>query len=505
LIIYFIFFINLKFSFMKKLYVIFMYFLLASSIHAQTLQGNASIQPPSLPGSTDYQLTPAATMQRGAFWNNATINLTANFTVSAELNFGNQTGSDVYPASHETTTGADGIAFVLQSVGTSALGDLGEGMGFGGINNSFAVEMDTWQNDQFGPNPINRFDPAADHLAFMKNGDVTHNTVANSNANLYTLANLEDGLWHPFIVSWNAGTSTLTVTLDGVSRSFTGNIPMIIGNGGPAANIVTWGFTAATGAAINAHKVRFPAACAPFTVSASLPSLGCSNGNTIFIGYGPQSITAVSTPADPTTTYAWFKSGTPDMQVATGATFTPAGPGIYYVTATRGACTATTKGNAALVTTVIDIRCGRDNQDKVYVCHKENGVHGNGTIGENSHTLCVSVNAVPAHLAHGDCLGSCESHGLRVSSTEAIEENINNTNIVYPNPNQGSVRVKVDGSNASKSEIIIMNARGYIVERKSTSGNTIQSFDLRKYGTGVFLIKIVTGNNSITNKVLVQE
>ena len=472
---------------MKKFYVIFFMFLLCtSSMFAQTLQGNASTLPSSMPGSTDYQLTPAAASQRGAFWNNVALNLANNFTVSAELNFGTQTGPASTPG---FGTGADGIAFVLQSTGTSALGAVGEGLGYGGISNSFAVEMDTWQN-------TNRFDPAPDHLAFMKNGDVTHNTAANSNTNLHLLGNdLEDGLWHPFTVSWNAATSTMTTTLDGTMRTFTGNIATIIGN-----NMVTWGFTSATGAALNQHRIRFLApACAPFMVSATVPALGCSNGNTIYIGYGPQSITAVSTPADPATTYVWFKVGTPDMQVATGATFTPTMAGTYYVIASRGTCTATTKGNPAMITTVIDIRCG---DGKVNVCHKKKGEHGNGTIGDNAHTLCISVNAVPAHLAHGDCLGACETTDRRAAGADA--QTVNNDNIVYPNPTQGVVRVKVDMVQSPKAEILILNSKGYVVERRNAAGSNAQSFDLRKYGTGIFVIKIVSGNNTISNKVLVQ-
>ncbi len=472
---------------MKKFYVVFFMFLLcASSIYAQTLQGNASTLPASLPGSTDYQLTPAAVFQRGAYWNNVALNLATNFTVTAELNFGSQTGPASTPG---FGTGADGIAFVLQSTGTSALGTVGEGLGYGEITNSFAVEMDTWQN-------TNRFDPAEDHLAFMKNGDVTHNTVANSNANRYSLTtDLEDGLWHPFIVSWNAATNTMTTTLDGIVRSFTGNVASIIGT-----NMVTWGFTSATGGALNQHRIRFLApACAPFTVSATVPALGCSNGNTIYLGYGPQSITAVSTPADPTTTYVWFKVGTPNMQVATGATFTPTMAGTYYVVATRGTCTATTQGNPAMITKVIDIRCG---EGKVNVCHKKNGVHGNGTIGNNAHTLCISVNAVPAHLAHGDCLGACETTNRSAEGADA--QTVNNDNVVYPNPTQGVVRVKVDMLQSPNAEILILNAKGNVVERRNFAGSSAQSFDLRKYGTGIFVIKIVSGKNTITNKVLVQ-
>lgn len=472
---------------MKKFYVIyFMFLLCASSISAQTLQGNASILPPSIPGSTDYQLTPATNNKRGAFWNNVAINLTNNFTVSAELNFGNITGPIT---STDNSTGADGIAFVLQTTGTSALGSAGEGLGYGTINNSFAVEMDTWKN-------TNRSDPAEDHLAFMKNGDVTHNTAANSNADRYLLAgDLEDGLWHPFSVSWNAATNTMTVTLDAVVRSFTGNLAAVIGN-----NIVTWGFTAATGGAVNAHKVRFlTTSCPPFTVAATLPALGCSKGNTIYIGYGPQSITAVSTPADPATTYVWYKAGTPDIQVATGATFTPTVAGIYYVIASRGTCTATTKGNPAMVTKVIDIRCGKN---KVYVCHKKNGLNGNGTIGDNAHTLCISVNAVPAHLAHGDCLGECHTNGSGIVG--ASDPTVNNDNFVYPNPTQGVVSIKIDRTQSANAQILIINQSGNVVERRNAAGITVQTFDLKKYGKGTFLIKIVSDKKVITNKVIVQ-
>ena len=40
-------------------------------------------------------------------------------------------------------------------------------------------------------------------------------------------------------------------------------------------------------------------------------------------------------------------------------------------------------------------------QDKVVICHRPPGNP------ENAHTISVSPNAVPAHLAHGDTLGPC--------------------------------------------------------------------------------------------------
>jgi len=42
-----------------------------------------------------------------------------------------------------------------------------------------------------------------------------------------------------------------------------------------------------------------------------------------------------------------------------------------------------------------------DSQGKVDICHIPPGNPA------NAHTINVSVNAIPAHLAHGDSLGAC--------------------------------------------------------------------------------------------------
>ncbi|NEZ64905.1 hypothetical protein D0962_19295 [Leptolyngbyaceae cyanobacterium CCMR0082] len=61
--------------------------------------------------------------------------------------------------------GADGLVFMLQSNGAHALGASGEGLGYLGIDNSFAVEFDTWANP-------NRLDPNSNHLGININGSV---------------------------------------------------------------------------------------------------------------------------------------------------------------------------------------------------------------------------------------------------------------------------------------------------------------------------------------------
>ena len=139
-------------------------------------------------GGTEFQLTPDQFNQGGSVWYQVRLDLRYDFVINTQLNLGSR---DVFD-------GADGIAFVLQPV-SSGIGGSGGGIGYFGIHPSLAVEFDTWQN-------TDRFDPPQDHLAFMQNGDVTHSGV---NSGYYLLPNIEDGLYHPAVFSWEASTHTM--------------------------------------------------------------------------------------------------------------------------------------------------------------------------------------------------------------------------------------------------------------------------------------------------------
>ena len=200
-------------------------------LHGQTyvVNGNATDL-----GGGCYRLTTANNSQAGSVWYQNKLNLDYNFQIEANLFLGNNDG------------GADGIAFVLQPVCTG-LGGIGGGIGYLGISPSLAVEYDTWQNG-VGTNN----DPAGDHVGLQKNGILDHSSASNL-AGPFVVSNLENGVYHPTVISWNAGTQTLTVTLDYVLLfSYVGNIKASIFSGNPN---VFWGFTAATGAANNLQQV----------------------------------------------------------------------------------------------------------------------------------------------------------------------------------------------------------------------------------------------------------
>jgi len=194
------------------------------------LNGNAT-----QPIANTYQLTQAIGNQSGSAWNSVTLNLTQPFNFDVDMFFG------------YNNNGADGMAFLLQQVSTS-VGTSGGGLGYQGISPSLGVEFDTWQNSS---------DPSYDHLAVQKNGDLNHSGANNlvpfigfPPANI----NIEDGLWHNVIFSWDPITYNFKVDFDGVTLvNYTNNIVVNIFGNNPN---VYWGFTAATGGANNLQQFR---------------------------------------------------------------------------------------------------------------------------------------------------------------------------------------------------------------------------------------------------------
>jgi hypothetical protein len=132
----------------------------------------------------------------------------------------------------------------------------------------------------------------------------------------------------------------------------------------------------------------------------------------------------------------------------------------------------------------------RDGNKKMFVCHNGNN------------TLSISVNAVPAHLAHGDYLGPCAgTGGARVIHEEHEEAEIK----LYPNPSTGlfTLEVPFEGENI---DILITDLQGKVVARKSIEENwePKQQFDLRNMAKGIYLIYAKTEHQMFNEKLFVQ-
>ena len=188
-----------------------------------------------------YDLTQQIGNQAGSAWNSVTLNLNQPFNIDVDVYLGILDPS-----------GADGLAFVLQPQSTSIL-STGGGIGYGanggspGISPSFAVEFDTWDNG------AGLGEPFYDHIAIQRDGDLNHLGANNIFAPIGfppANANIEDGVWHNAIFSWDPTTFNFKVVYDGILLvDIFYDMVSLVFNNNPQ---VFWGFTAATGGAIAA-------------------------------------------------------------------------------------------------------------------------------------------------------------------------------------------------------------------------------------------------------------
>ncbi|MCO6460543.1 MAG: gliding motility-associated C-terminal domain-containing protein [Saprospiraceae bacterium] len=190
---------------------------------------------------TCYELTPDAKNQEGNIFSRQKIDLKQDFTIAVTMNFGRQ---------NATTSGADGIAFILATDTTIAVSGLGGGLGYVGVSPSLVVEFDTYQNDPFG-------DPAEDHVALIRNGSPDHNT--NTISGPFPLgSNIEDSRDHDVVISWKADIQEFTVYFDCIK--VLGYVGPITGPFLGGSSTAFWGFTASTGSAYNRQTVCFKTA-----------------------------------------------------------------------------------------------------------------------------------------------------------------------------------------------------------------------------------------------------
>ena len=190
-------------------------------------------------GEDCYQLTPASNNQTGSVWYADQVDLSQPLDLQFVLNLGANDG------------GADGICFVMQTVGVNALGEDGEGLGFSGsdFQPAFAVEFDTYQNGNQG-------DPNADHIGIVSNGNVDHNAATSIAGPVQADpfdANIEDGEDHDGRVTWDPDEQVVRVYFDCELRleGFVNLIDDIF----LGQNQVYFGFTASTGGATNIQTV----------------------------------------------------------------------------------------------------------------------------------------------------------------------------------------------------------------------------------------------------------
>jgi len=133
---------------------------------------------------TRVRLTPSEPSQAGALWHARPLAVFLGFETKFKFQITDQSRTCTlvkdrqFSTSHHQSCqvhGGDGLAFVLHGAPSRsyALGATGEGMGYGGIVNSLAVEFDSWYNPYLG-------DMFSDHVTVQTTGkDPDGNSLPN--------------------------------------------------------------------------------------------------------------------------------------------------------------------------------------------------------------------------------------------------------------------------------------------------------------------------------------
>ena len=133
---------------------------------------------------------------------------------------------------------------------------------------------------------------------------------------------------------------------------------------------------------------------------------------------------------------------------------------------------------------------------KVLICH-----HTGGPNNPNVE-LCVSENAVAAHLAHGDNIGPCSSG----KSTRIFEEDGTEPLKVYPNPADESVKMTFHSETADEVIIQLINMEGRVacsIKSKAVEGDNNYEVDLRNMATGIYMARIRNSSSEWTSRLAV--
>lgn len=161
-----------------------------SDVSGLTFNGNARQA-----GGLHLLVTQPTTSQAGSVWYSNQVNVAQGFSTSFTF--------VVVPSSGSSTT-ADGLAFVIQNSGVSALGGAGSDEGYTGIANSLAVEFDTYLSSGFS-------DPNNNHVGVQSCGVAANSGDHASSCNLGLQPNppitIADGKGHKVTIGYFPGAS----------------------------------------------------------------------------------------------------------------------------------------------------------------------------------------------------------------------------------------------------------------------------------------------------------
>jgi len=162
------------------------------------------------------RLTKSDLYQKGAIWSNSIFDLTKGF--NTKIKFRISEGKDLSEPDGYLP-GADGIAFLIQTNSPKLIGVAGGGIGYEGLENCIAIEIDLYQNKD-----INYSDPNGNHIACFasKNQIIPDHNSTNliaENTNLPIIK--ADNTEYVLEIDYNKSNNNLIVYLSELNQNKT--------------------------------------------------------------------------------------------------------------------------------------------------------------------------------------------------------------------------------------------------------------------------------------------
>jgi hypothetical protein len=227
----------------------------------------------------------------------------------------------------------------------------------------------------------------------------------------------------------------------------------------------------------------------------AIPSPGAYTGapaTTIYLGYGPQSVTLESTvTGNGEFTYSWSPATGLNCTDCSSPLFTPTEEGIFtfVLTASNSSGYSTT---CEITICVLDIRVPGSNGKRVYICH----ILPTG----DEITLGLPINVVPHHIpGHagdhpGRCDQSCDAlkNGMAQGAYGELISNENDAfeTIIYPNPFNNTIDLFLESHSEKPVRVFVYDMTGRLVE-KLTDINPEQHIKLgQNLVKGIYMIHV---------------
>jgi hypothetical protein len=124
---------------------------------------------------------------------------------------------------------------------------------------------------------------------------------------------------------------------------------------------------------------------------------------------------------------------------------------------------------------------------KIYICH-------------NGKNICVSINAMQAHLNHGDSLGRCDNNDDDDHDDETNYEEDGKFKLL---PNPVHTTLTIENKKSKKGDLYIYDMYGNLYKHKKLKKITNEvKINMRSYPDGIYIVRIVLKNNVRTYNIV---